>query len=229
MRIDPEQRLAGYPILAIRDLLRKFVFDHVWVERHLKVNEAEAERIIEALRSGGWITHSKRHKSPNGTMWQTTPEGTRLANAEDREPIGRAEASRAIDALIRRIREVEADDRWLVRAGEALLFGSALTDAPEINDVDVIVKLEPKPRFSKSFNEAMKAKLDSLTAAGKTFANSRALATFLNAEVIAYLQAASPHLSFHRPDVLDLIEQADRERGVPDPGTPSKVIYKAKP
>ncbi len=53
MRIDPDDRIAGYPVLAIRNVLRKRVFKTDVVEKVLEVDGKEAERVIEALKEEG--------------------------------------------------------------------------------------------------------------------------------------------------------------------------------
>ena len=227
MRIDATEKLVGHPIMAIRNMLRKLVFDRAWVERSLKVSRGDAERVIKDLAEKGLICPSGKFKARNEIVWQTTPEGTRLAGAEDRPPIAKAEAERIMKDFFDRIQKVTRDDSFLVRVGEVTLFGSMLAGAEEVNDIDLIVKLEAKVHFSKPYDQVLRDKLDALARAGKSFATAIEFTRGAQVETMAFLQGASPYVSFHNPNTLALIEKADRQRNIPNPGTPSKVIYKA--
>ena len=230
MRIDPEDRIVGYPALVMRDLMRRKVFDGKAVETVLKIGAAEAGRVIEALAAEDYICPSERFKSPAGAVWQTTPKGTKLANAGTLPSISRAEADKVMAEFMARVKAVAESDDYLAEPAEVVLFGSYLTEAPTVNDVDLIVRLRLKGRFqTRSYDDALRAKLDALAAKKLRIATGRDWIVYLQNEALSFLQAASPYVSLHRGDALQLIEMADRKRGLAEAGTPSKIVYRAAP
>lgn len=230
MRIDPEDRIIGYPALVVRDLMRRKVFDANSVIAVLKIDAAEAGRVIEALAAENYICPSTRFKSPNGAVWQTTPKGTQLANAGTLPSVSRAEADAIMAEFMARVKAVAESDDFFAEVAEVVLFGSYLTEAPTVNDVDLIVRLRLKGRFkARSYDDALRAKLESLAAKKQRLATGRDWLVYLQSEALGFLQAASPYVSLHRGDALQLIEMADRKRGLSEVGTPSKVVYSAAP
>jgi predicted nucleotidyltransferase len=226
MRIDPADTLIGYPIVAIRDLLRKLVFDRAWVQQALKVDAAEADRVLRELAEARLICPLERPGMAG--KWETTPDGTRLANASTLPSISREQADRIMKAFMARVQDVRSQDKYLYEVGEVVLFGSYLAGAPEVNDIDLIVRLRMKQNFNASYGEALAQKLRAAAAQGKKFALARNWFDHLQAEVMGYLKATSEYVSFHRPDTLALIVKADQRRGLAKAGAPSKVIYRAE-
>ncbi len=146
MRIDPDDRIAGHPILAIRNLLRRRVFDPGVVRKVLKVDEREAGRIIDALKAESYICNLFDKDAPPD-VWQTTPKGSILAGAHARPPITRDEAERIMDEFMKRVKVVRDDDRFLYEAGQVAVFGSYPGAVDELDDIDLIVKLRVKEKF----------------------------------------------------------------------------------
>jgi predicted nucleotidyltransferase len=227
MRIDPADTLIGYPIVAIRDLLRKLVFDRAWVQQALKVDAAEADRVLRELAEARLICPLERPGMAG--KWETTPDGTRLANASTLPSISREQADRIMKAFMARVQDVRSQDKYLYEVGEVVLFGSYLTDAPEVNDIDLIVRLRMKEKFNASYGEVLAEKVRACQTQGKTFALARNWFDYLQGEAMGHLKATSEYVSFHRQDTLALIVKADQRRGLAKTGTPSKVIYRASP
>ncbi|MGB8274784.1 MAG: nucleotidyltransferase domain-containing protein [Alphaproteobacteria bacterium] len=232
MRIDPEDKLVGYPIVAIRDMLKKLVFDRTWVEQTLKADGAEADRVVRELQTARYIVPLRLKNSPEAERWETTPEGTRLANASTLPSITRAQADEIMAAFMDRVRSVRELDTYLYEVLEVVLFGSYLRGAPEVNDIDVIVKLRPKQKFASAYGEVLAEKLRQAHAAGKKFPRARDWFEFLQNEVSEYLKGDSGYVNFHRSDVFQLIEKAARRQ---TPGesrivhdTTHKVVYRAE-
>ncbi len=227
MRIDPEDRVVGYPALVIRDLMRKKVFDAKAVESVLKVDAVEAGRVIESLRAEDYICPSERFRSAGGAAWQTTPKGTKLANAGTLPSIARAEADRIMAEFMTRVETIAQSDTYHTEVVEVVLFGSYLTDAPTVNDIDLIVRLRLKERFKgQDYGDALRAKLKTLAEKNLRVRTGTEWIVYLQNEAFAFLRAASPYISLHRSDALKLIEDADRKLGLAQIGTPSEVIYR---
>lgn len=231
MRIDPSETLIGYSKVVIRDLLKKLVFDRVWVEQFLKVSAEEAERVMSDLGGAGLIC-PLRQPGMEG-KWETTPDGTRLANATTLPSISRDEATRILESFLARVGEVRGNDAYLYEVWELVLFGSYLRGAEQVNDVDLVVRLRTKQKFSRDFGDVLADKLQAARAAGKTFPQARNWYAYLQSEVMDYLQQTSPYVSFHRPDVFKMINSAaerQKQTGADSDivhDTTHKIIYRA--
>ena len=236
MRIDPDERIAGFPILVIRDLMRKRVFGRGAVEQALKLDPDAAEKVLAELAAQNYICPFERPKAPQGGMWQTTPKGSQLANAGTLPAIERAEAGRIMADFMARVARVAESDEFHAEPAQVVLFGSYLGDAPQVNDIDLILFTRFKETFkTQSYDAALRAKLEQASRAGKSFADAREWLNHLQAEVLTFLRETSPYLSFHRTDVLKQIEDAARiekksghSSGI-NHDTTHKIIYRAPP
>jgi len=226
MRIDPDDRIAGYPVLAIRTLLRKRVFKPAVVEKVLKVDGKEAGRVIEALRKEGYVCAIFGDNPPPDTV-QTTPKGSMLASAHARPSISREEAERLMDEFMTRIGRARDDDRFLYEARQVIVFGSYLSDADELNDIDLIVKVRVKGKFKDTYEEVLRDRLDAAQAIGLPLKRDVDWRPYPRRGLLGYLRGVSRYLSFHRVNEMEIIAASDRRRGVLNPGTPHEVIYQA--
>ena len=225
MRIDPGDEVIGFPALVMRDLMRKKVFGRAAVVEILKVDEGEADRIIAALQSEDYICPFTRPARPPGADWQTTPKGSKLANASTLPAISYAEAAKILESFFAAVRTIAADERFFYEVSEVVLFGSFLAKAETVNDIDLIVHLRARNVFSRPYSEALKEKL----AAAPVLKTPRDFADHLRREPLAFLERVSPYVALHRSDTLKLIEDADKICGVENPGTPHRTIFRAPP
>lgn len=225
MRIDPEDQLFGYPILTIRDLLRKRVFNHTQTREFLKVDAAEAERVMQALADKWYICKVQHPGALRPDLWETTPDGSQLAMASTLPPITRAEADVILEDLKERILHIRDSDDFLYHVQQALVFGSYIRGAEALSDVDVIVKLRPKSQFGGSFDDILRAKLDALRAQGISIAAPTDWVRAMQVEIFNYLRKGSQYLGLLPENQLKVIEEADRRRGLPNPGLEYRVIY----
>jgi predicted nucleotidyltransferase len=227
MRIDPDDRIAGHPILAIRNLLRKRVFDPKAVRKALKVDEREAGRVIDALKAESYICNLFDENAPPD-VWQTTPKGSVLAGAHARPPITRNEAERIMDEFMTRIKTVRDDDKFLYEVRQVIVFGSYLRDVDELNDIDLIVKLRVKEKFKDNYRDVLRDRLEAAQAIGLRLKRGVDWRPYPRRGVLRYLQAISRYLSPHREKELEIIEDGNRRMGWSDPVPPHKVLYEAE-
>jgi predicted nucleotidyltransferase len=225
VRIEPGEEVVGFPALTMRDLMRKKVFGRAAVAEILKVDETEADRVIAALAAEDYICPYKRPTRPAGADWQTTPKGTKLANASTLPAIPYAEAAKILESFLAAVRTVADDENYFYEVSEVVLFGSFLAAAETVNDIDVIVHLRPRPAFNRPYSEVLKDKL----ATCPVLKTPRDFLGHLRSEPLALLHDVSPYIALHRPDTLKLIEDADKIRGIENPGTPHRTIYRAPP
>ncbi len=158
---------------------------------------------------------------------QTTPKGSMLASAHTRPPISREEAERLMDEFMGRVRVVRDEDRFLYEAEWVIVFGSYVSDADELNDIDLIVKVRVKGKFRDNYDDVLRDRLDAAQAIGLRLKRDVDYRPYPRRGVLRYLRGVSRYLSFHREKELEIIAASDRQRGAPNPGTPHKVLYEA--
>ncbi len=227
MRIDPQDTLIGYPILAIRNLLRLRVFDASVVEKVLKVDAGEAARVIGELKKEELICGLRNPDPKRPGMLETTPPGTRLGLASTRPPIGREKAEAIVAEVLKRTEQVNKLDMFLFGVWEIIVFGSYVTGADELNDVDFIVKTRLKDKFEKNYADVLRQRLAMASAIGLTISRKVDWQHQPKKGVLQFLGRVSPYVSFHRENELEIVERDDPVNN-PDGPPPHAVIYPRK-
>jgi predicted nucleotidyltransferase len=146
MRIDPDSTLGGFPVLQVRNLIRKLnnrlYLDSKTVQAVLRVGPREATGLVSALETSG-LAKLRRGTGPK--TWTTTQLAQSFGSATAAKPITRRTAETALARLRERIEHVNHDSHFLAKVTRVVVFGSYLRgDADRLGDVDVAVELEPK-------------------------------------------------------------------------------------
>lgn len=222
MRIDPNDRIAGLPVLAVQQLLRRRQsFGPADVAQALDIDGQAAERVMQALIGRNYI---QPVESPGGLLWQLSVLGARFAWATTLPPITRAEADALLAESLARARAVRDDDRFLWSVRQLIVFGSYLSDADQLGDLDLVLKTRPKRSFKGDYGLALRAALDRYTAKVGRIATRQQWVRLAIDELRDHLRF-SPYLSIHPHNQLEVIERADRARGIANPGTPFRIVY----
>lgn len=141
MHVDPRERIAGIPILEVRRLLRRLNQSDASAERLvatvLSIPESAASVLITELLRKHLIERVRQH---DGEDWfSVTVAGRALASASAAKPIRRKTADDLLAKLMERVRLVNADSSFLYTVTEVRVFGSYLSDAERLSDVDVAI------------------------------------------------------------------------------------------
>ena len=107
-----------------------------------------------------------------------------------------------------RVRQVNCNSRFLYRVRKIVVFGSFLSDAPFIGDLDLAVDLCPKKKDSRKHSELIRARANEAASYGRRFRNYVEGLRFAEQEVIMFLKARSRILQLTRCDdgVLNITE-----------------------
>ena len=144
MKIDIRQMIAGQPIRKIRDLMR---FARGFEINAEQIAEKVGVDVTDRLVSEGLIEPSATVPDKRGHKIQfycVTTAGTRLAATRLNRRIRRHTAERIVDAFLERVVAVNDDTDLLLTVVEVDAFGSFITDAPDLGDVDLAIRLEHK-------------------------------------------------------------------------------------
>jgi len=207
MRITKEDVVAGHPALQVRGFLRRFdrkFFLRPAVEKVMRLMPEHADKFINEMIALELIVPSTPFD--NEAAFEVAERGLAFANATAAKPIFRRTAERVIREFMGRVDAVNASKEYAFRIRGAVLFGSMLSCADRLGDVDVAVDL--KPRFSDPIRRKQLCNRRRRLAQeqGKAFATGTSWALWPRNEVLIQLKARTRSLSLHGFDQLSQLE-----------------------
>lgn len=140
MQIDKGEQIAALPILKLRDFFRQRGQRGISPElvcRYFGVKEARASQILDELCVQGYLASDSVFSS----VFLLTPQGFALAQASAAKRLKRMTAMRMLDEFMERLAVVESSE-YAYRPKFVLLFGSLLTEAETVGDIDLVMELE---------------------------------------------------------------------------------------
>jgi len=224
MRIDSTAMIAGHPALRIRELLRRGRVGEWGTEfvRHvLKVDQDEAARVLGALHEKGLIEPGDTERGE--PLYHPTLLGNALAGASAGKPIKRATADRLLSEFLERVERVNSDPHYLFRVAHVVVFGSYLSDAGTLGDLDVAIHLEAKEADWDKHVALEDARIKKARDAGRNFPTYEAEIRWPETEVRRFLKGPSSAISLHdlRSDIH--VVTASRHRLVYPPSDAGKT------
>lgn len=197
MKINSKDKIAGIPILSVRRLLnaRGDFLDEESVIAHLRVRPPAARKLIRELERQGFIEPSK--SASNLLMWEMTMKGRALKLSTAAKPIARKTADARLFEFLERVNEVRTDTHYIYKVKRAWVFGSFLSSAEKLGDVDLAIELVAKAFPGRSFDEIVQAKIDEAHRNGRQFSSTFAQVTWPQKEVWLKLKSKSRSLSLH--------------------------------
>ena len=219
-RISRDMTIAGVPAFEIRKLLRD---GHYLVAeqaaRVLSVSERRAEEIMHALEREGFLQpHDRSFCQPlDGTkgVWEVTLKGSALRIAKAGKPIKRSTAERLVAEFLDRVEKANRQHYYAYRITRVLVFGSYLSDRPDLGDIDLGVELTPKWPKEGSYEALTRPRIEAAIEAGRRFRSSMDYFGWPRTEIALFLKNRSRALS---------LTDADR---IPE-GAKTKLIYKSR-
>ena len=204
MRIDPATRMAGIPSLEVRRLLelaarRQFVNPRLFQNRgHL--SNAEATALVELLVKRQLMRLANPQPGGGGPWYSVTNKGARFVLASGAKPLRRATAERKVREFLDRIAQANSSDQFVFRVAKVLVFGSYLTDAETLNDVDLAVQLRPRWSDKDTQHKQQQERIKAAIQAGRRFGNILNEVFWPQHEVVLFLKSRSRALSLHDMD-----------------------------
>jgi len=181
-----------------------------YVVSKLKISHKKAANLIKALELKRYIEHTRVFERQK--LWRKTLQGSTFSLSSAAKPVTRKTADRIFSEFMNRVKRVNDDRNFLIKVKKVVVFGSYLTEAPKVNDIDVAVELAWKEDHPKVFNKD-KAKL-ALDLALKAENRGRSFGTFVDRlfwpeqQVKSFLKSRSRTLSLHpiQDQILDQVE-----------------------
>ncbi|HEY7093451.1 MAG TPA: nucleotidyltransferase domain-containing protein [Ktedonobacterales bacterium] len=198
MHISSTDIVAGQPVLQIRKLLkggRDWGIDRELVEHILGVDANTAEQILEELEKDGYIKRDQNRQRE--LHWTNTIKGNALAHASAANPVKRAVAERNLDAFLSRVQQINTSTQYAYRVKTVILFGSYLSNAATVNDVDLAVELVARRDDLKEMELLRQQRVDAATMEGRSFKSYVDTLLWPWQEVWQFLKARSRVISLH--------------------------------
>jgi predicted nucleotidyltransferase len=221
VRIDPGDKIGGVSVMTVRDLLLRFMGATV-VAAYFR-----DPGLLEVLLAKGLVGTLYRDptqlREPRvvigpgdhavGPWYELTDEGNGFAQASAAAPLKRATAERKLREFMARVEQVNQSEEFAYRVKRVVLFGSYLTDAERVNDIDLAVQLAPRWDGFDVGRQYQKEQERVRLARRHRKRNAFAVEQWPWREVFLFLKGRSRAFSFH---------------GIDDPilrGIPKRVLY----
>lgn len=194
MRVDSKETVAGYPVLVIRQALRKLRGIDAWgtemLEAAADLPTGSGPELVKALIAERLVCKIRKD------TWAISQAGMTFTAATAAKLLTRKTAERALAAFMDRVARVNGDPYFLGRVTRVVLFGSLLnpnTDRP--SDVDLAVEILPKTEDWDRHVEENNRRVEELAALGHRFRNSVEYAACWYLEVFRFLKGGSRAIS----------------------------------
>jgi predicted nucleotidyltransferase len=129
--------------------------------------------------------------------FQVATRGHAFANATAGKPISRGTAERVLREFMDRVNAVNASKEYAFKIESAVLFGSMLSCADRLGDVDVAIDLQRRISDSVKFRQQCDRRRHVAEEKGRAFSTAIDWATWPKKEVVLQLKARSRTLSLH--------------------------------
>jgi predicted nucleotidyltransferase len=223
MKVDLNSTVAGYPMRFVRTFLKEASQTHngfylEYVSYRTKLSENEAEKFVHALVKEGFL---ELGKVLDRSVWTTTIKGNALAMASTIKPMTRKEASVRLAGFLDRVAHVNTSDDFLYRVIRVTLFGSYLSSAKILNDIDLCVELERKEQDGTKYEELAEEHLRKARSSGRNFR--------LFIEELCWPERQARDYLKNRSRRLNLMSSGDSTlKFIKDQKLKTKVIYTYK-
>jgi predicted transcriptional regulator len=198
MKIDRTSQIAGQPIRLVRDLLKYIdcmAVHSSCIATRLNIPEYVARQFAETMVEQGLLENDGGDRN----YYKTTAAGLRLSNVRLIKRIDRAKANKIIADMLQRADEINANQDMIYHIAAIDAFGSYITDANDLGDIDLTVILD----FKKEKGDIVDANTARAEASGRSGLNFLNILTFGRHEVLRHLKGRNPYISLMDVDGLD--------------------------
>lgn len=196
MYVDPKSKIAGLPSLVVRSFLRdsrSFQWSVHHAADRLRVSPRRAARVLQELIALGYVGRVDDKDTP----FVVTTAGGRLGLASAAQPLMRRTAEKKLAEFLDRVRRVNGDEHYLFWVERVVVFGSYLTDAEKLNDLDIAVQLSSRIADPDEWLTAHQAQIGEARARGRRFGNIGQEISWPEDEVLYALKARSRAIKIH--------------------------------
>jgi hypothetical protein len=174
----------------------------------LQISEEKAAELLDALLALGYVGPPSSVEDKG--LFESTVKGNALTLAHASKPIQRKTADRILDEFLARVENVNEDAYFLYKVDDVRVFGSYLTDADRLGNLDVALTLVPFTEDQVAFRKLCEGRIREAYKAGRQFSNIVERLFWPRREVLLFLKNRSKALSLHESD--DSVVKDDNAR-----------------
>src|SRR5712692_8582635 len=197
MRLNRGDRIAEVDGLRLRDYFRRYsenVNCRTLMEE-FAMTKRKAREVLDALLKLKMISPCEFQHDKKMVSYETTIQGNALGMAKAGKPVKRASAGSVLRELLGRVKAINDRQDLAHRVESVVVFGSYLSDAQRLNDLDIAVELRPRSSDDATWERLRKASLERAHAAGRRFRNVVEQVGWPQLEVLAILNSRSRTIS----------------------------------
>jgi len=221
MQITKEEAVAGHSAVQVRRFLRRFYgkfFMQSAAERIMQLKPEQAEKFVNEMVTLELIEPTTPFD--NEAAFEVAERGLAFANATAAKPIYRRTAERVLREFMDRVDAVNASKEYAFRISGAVLFGSMLSCADRLGDVDVAIDLKPRISDPIRRRQLCDRRRRFAQEQGRAFASTTSRALWPRSEVLLQLKARSRSRSLRSGgavgrDAADRWQRSTRSQAAP--------------
>jgi predicted nucleotidyltransferase len=209
MRLNRGDRIAGVDGLRLRKYFRQFGSDRVNYETvmaEFSVTKRQAGKMLADLLTLEMISRSFQ-EDKDIVCYRTTIKGNALGMAKAGKPIKRASADKILREFLDRTRAVNRRQELAHSVESVVVFGSYVSDAQRLNDLDIAVELKGKWHDDETFRSVSEASRGRARVKGRRFRDLVEEVGWPQLEVLSILKNRSRAISLC--DLDSLVQMKD--------------------
>jgi len=194
--------------LTVRTFLRAVSasqWNVAYAAARLGVSHQRAGSVIKELVALGYVETAS---TGGDRSYKRSLVGSTLAQASAAQPLRRSIARRKLAEFLERVGRINEDDYYLYRVKKVLVFGSYLTGAERINDIDIAIELAHRWQDPDKHKALHDARVQEARRNGRRFGNISEEVSWPETEVLLALKAKSRAVSLH-PTNDRILERSD--------------------
>jgi hypothetical protein len=156
MRLNRGDRIAGVDGLRLRRYFQRYgseQMNYVTVMKEFSITKRQAEKMLADLLEVEMISRCEFQHDKKLVYYQTTIKGNALGMAKAGKPVKRASADDVLREFLDRVRAVNGRQELAHSVESVVVFGSYLSEAMRLNDLDIAVELKAKWHDDATFLE----------------------------------------------------------------------------
>lgn len=138
LQIKSSDSIDNLPILQVRSILKRLGSDLIFCLAYFEdrgITEDDAQKLGKSLLRLGYIDFEKEF---DGKRWyKLTEKGRGFLRSSAAPRIKRQTAEKVLADLVERVTQLNASPDYLVSVTGLVVFGSYLSDKPDLGDLDV--------------------------------------------------------------------------------------------
>jgi hypothetical protein len=209
MKLNRGELVAGMDILKLRHVFRKFARGNLSndaIMKEFSVTARKANKMLADLVTLELICPCEIRHNKETRYYETTIRGNALGFAKASKAVSRVTTDRVLGEFLDRVSRVNGRTELAYYVESVVVFGSYLSNAERLNDLDIAVELVPQWNDDATFKTVCKASTDRAYATGRRFRDFFEQMAWPRTEVMLILKNRSRTISFCERDSLFKME-----------------------